>query len=150
MRDGQKHEERLLYWPITSSLDTVLSSRPHLAFLLLGRGYPIAAVSCCPQQCALSDCKLPLIHTASKWPHSHMGICIYYFITPMTSDQPRNCLHSFILVHLSQGNLWLMALSKVNMKPLHKCQLLVFHQILPRLDPLSDTKWKPFRWAEDI
>ena len=48
-----------------------------------------------PQQVLLSDCRLALTHTAFNWVDTLMGICIYYFITPMTSDKPCDCFRLF-------------------------------------------------------
>ena len=73
-RQRQGNEDRLPYWPITSSsLDhtTLLSSKPHLFSSPTRRTQPVAASR--QQDWPLTHARLTI---------SHMGICMYYFTMP--------------------------------------------------------------------
>ena len=82
----------------------MLSSRPHLAFLLLlgrkysteGRWEPLSPPG------LFSDCKLALTQ-ASVTPTNKLGICIYYFITPTTSSRSRDLLLIYTGASLCDG-----------------------------------------------
>ena len=102
-RDRQRQTAILIHnffsWPyhVVLSLSTSYASRP---WILNRRTFrPL------PQAGALGDCKLALTHTASNW---QAGVCIYYFITSITSDISCDCFYLF-----KEVNLWLTARSRV-------------------------------------
>ena len=89
-------------WPYHN----VLSSRPLLAtLLLLGQKYSTRGHSKWLK--------------GGSWLKTHtdsVGICIYHFIMPTTSNKPHHCFCLFTQVHPVQKNLWSMARSKVNIQ----------------------------------
>ena len=91
----------------------MLSSRPPLALLLLlsrmilkrrpavGR-YPKGALSVTTRSLLAASRDWHKTHTARP----HVGICIYHFITPTISVQPRDCFrffHRCILLRTTEG-----------------------------------------------
>ena len=109
-RDEDSHS----YWPITFSLDhAVLSSRPHLALLLL-LGHVLI------RKPAEGRCSRGAPSHKLRLPVSHMDICIYNFLTPK-HFYSTTWLPLLIFTGASCAeNLWLTAQSRVNMQHYEK------------------------------
>ena len=94
--DRRRHgdQDRLLHWPITSSLDhstLCYFQYPHLALLLLGRGYSTGGR--CSLRSALRGCKLALTQTLiDSLTITDRHLHISYFIVPTTSDSSYDLL----------------------------------------------------------
>ena len=103
--DGGR-QDKLQYWPITSSDHSMLCyfQDPIWLFFCFSTGVTQSERlnrelwGWCPQRGALSDCKLvlSLALTDSNWPNWQAGICIYYFITLTTSVTASAYLHKCI------------------------------------------------------
>ena len=82
--EGDKYS--LLYWPITASLDRTMLCY-HLALMLFSQEVLNQSLAGAPK----TDSRLSL-----TLPVSHVGICIYHFITHThISIQPCDCFHLF-------------------------------------------------------
>ena len=98
-------KDRLLYWPIISSLNAVLSSRPHLAFLLhLSRGCSTEGRwGQLPSARRSTDCKLALTlaFTDSNWINCRGHLNILFHNTHLLPIRSRDLL-SFIYTGASE------------------------------------------------
>ena len=107
-RRTEEDKYRLLYWPLTSTLEhSTLScfQDPTRHFCFSAR-----ALWSTTRVGTFNNCKLALTHTAFTWPWHSCSICIYHFIMPTTSAKPYDCFRLFTWVCL-----WLMVQSRVNM-----------------------------------
>ena len=109
--DGNK--DRLLYWPITSSsLDYVIFKTP-LGTSSASRSAVLNRKPCGPQpQQVLSvtaSWHWLTLPPTDQLTGPYRGICIYHFITPTTSNKPRDCFRLFTQVRPVQRHLWLIA-----------------------------------------
>ena len=137
-------------WPYYA----MLSSRAHLALLLLGRAVVKrkSAMGPRPNQgaqplasavidCISSDCKWDWLKTHSV---SHVGIFIYHFIIPPHFRSTTWLLPLIFTGASCEENLWLTVRSRVNMQQMvkNKCQRLIAKELGILRNSISEILFK--------